>query len=381
MFGLDPRSIILMSGVMSLLMAGMLAVMRRGYPRSIRGLNLWAMSFVLAFVGAMLIGAHGKIPNALTTILGNCAILYSAVLSYWGSQCFYQQPTTHKFWAVLVALCAPVFAWLTFINPDYPLRVQVFSLVMIAILMAHTALMRRSVAVNDFARVAVVVLGIQIFFLLLRTVTLAMDNAIQGVFDPSVMQVVHLMAYAFAGLLLTVNQVLMASERMRAEFEHVATHDQLTGALSRGAVIEACEQELERCQRHGRVLSLMMMDLDNFKTINDTHGHLVGDRVLIDFVKQVLGQLRRPDKLGRFGGEEFVLLLPETPMDEASRVAERIRENIQKNRGELSCTVSIGVVTAVTGKESMDDLVARADGALYRAKKAGRNRVELEPGA
>ena len=145
--------------------------------------------------------------------------------------------------------------------------------------------------------------------------------------------------------------------------------------------IEACEQELERCQRHGRVLSLMMMDLDNFKTINDTNGHLVGDRALIDFVKRVSGQLRRPDKLGRFGGEEFVLLLPETPMDEASRVAERIRETIQKNHVEHGCTVSIGVVTAVTGKESMDDLVARADGALYRAEKSGRNRVELEPGA
>lgn len=94
------------------------------------------------------------------------------------------------------------------------------------------------------------------------------------------MQVVHLMAYAFAGLLMTVSQVLMASERMRAEFEHVATHDQLTGALSRGAVIDVYEQELERYQRHGRVLTLMMMVLDN-----------------IDLVQQVNQQLRWPNWL------------------------------------------------------------------------------------
>jgi diguanylate cyclase (GGDEF)-like protein len=360
-------------------MAGMLSVMRRGYPRSIRGLNLWAISFVLGFVGALLIGAHGKIPDAFTTILGNCAILYSATLSYWGSQQFYQQPTTHKFWALGVAMCAPVFAWLTFINPNYPLRVQVFSLMMVSILMAHTALLRRSAAVNYFARVAAVVMAIQIFFLLLRTVTLGMDNAIQGVFDPSVMQVVHLMAYAFAGLLLTVSQVLMASERMRMEFEHVATHDHLTGALSRGAFIDVCAQELERCQRHSRVLSLMMMDLDHFKLINDTHGHLVGDRVLMDFVKQASYQLRRPDRLGRFGGEEFVLLLPDTPLEDAGLVAERIRERIQKANVDPACTVSIGITTSAGKKEDVDQLIARADVALYRAKNKGRNCVELEP--
>lgn len=379
MLGLDPRSIILMSGIMSLLMAGMLAVMRRGYPRSVRGLNLWAMSFVLAFVASLLISSYGKIPFVFTTVLGNCALLYSATLSYLGSQRFYAEPTTHRKWALLVAACAPVFAWFTAVNPSYLVRIELFSLVMICILVAHVGLLLRSMAVNYFARVAAVVFSLQIFFLVVRMVTLALDNAAQGVFDSSLMQVIHLMVYAFAGLLVTVSQVLMASERMRAEFQHVATHDHLTGALSRGAFIEACEQELERCQRHGRVLSLMMMDLDHFKAINDGHGHLVGDRVLIDFVKQANEQLRRPDRLGRFGGEEFVLLLPDTPLEEASLVAERIRERIQKFNVDPACTVSIGVTTSAPHKEDVDQLIARADAALYRAKKNGRNCVEREP--
>ena len=360
-------------------MAGMLAVMRRGYPRSVRGLNLWAMSFVLAFVASLLISAHGKIPYIFTTVLGNCALLYSATLSYLGSQRFYEQATTHRKWALLVVACAPAFAWFTVVDPSYLVRIELFSLVMICILVAHVRLLLRSIARNHFARVAAVVLTIQIIFLMLRMTTLALDNAAQGVFDTSMMQVIHLMVYAFAGLLVTVSQVLMASERMRAEFEHVATHDHLTGALSRGAFIDACEQELERCQRHNRTLALMMLDLDHFKAINDTHGHLVGDRVLIDFVKQAHEQLRRPDRLGRFGGEEFVLLLPDTPLEEAHLVAERIRERIQKSSTNPSCTVSIGITTSASAKEDVDALVARADAALYRAKRAGRNCVQLEP--
>ncbi len=379
MLGLDPRSIILMSGVLSLLMAAMLVFMRRGYPRSVRGLNVWAASFVLAFVASILIGAHGSIPILFTSVLGNCALLYSAVLSYLGSQLFYSHTSRHRFWSVVVVLCAPVFAWLSVVEPNYPARVQLFSAVMISIQVTHARLLFKSASINYFARVAASVLVIQSAFLGLRIATLATDNAIQGVFDPSTMQVVHLMAYAFAGLLLTLSLVLMASERMRLEFQHVATHDRLTGALSRGAFIEACDQELERCQRHHRVMALMMMDLDYFKRINDTHGHQVGDQVLMDFVKQVNDQLRRPDRLGRFGGEEFVVLLPDTPIEEARLVGERIRERIQKLNVDPACTVSIGITTSADHQEHMDQLIARADAALYRAKKAGRNCVQTEP--
>lgn len=376
MLGLDPRSIILMSGVMSLLMAGMLAVMRRGYPRSVKGMSAWALSFVIAFVATLLIGSYDRIPHLLTTVLGNCTMLYSATLSLYGSQRFYGQPTQHRYWALAVLGCAMVFAWFTFVQPSYLVRIQVFSLVMIGIQGAHAALLFRCKAQNRFAIIAATFISIQVAILVLRVITLAANHAAQGVFDPSLMQVIHIAAYGFLALLLTVSLVLMASERMRAEFEHVATHDHLTGALSRGAFIQECEQELERCQRHGRVMTLVMMDLDHFKQINDTHGHLVGDRVLIDFVQQVSDQLRKPDRIGRFGGEEFVLVLPETPHDEAIQVAERIRHSIATNGSDPSYTVSIGLATTRLELESVDQLVARADAALYRAKAAGRNRVD-----
>ncbi len=116
----------------------------------------------------------------------------------------------------------------------------------------------------------------------------------------------------------------------------MAGHDSLTGALTRRALIEACDLELERSRRNHQSMSLLMIDLDHFKAINDTHGHPVGDRVLVDFVARVKSLLRLPDRLGRFGGEEFVALLPETSLDEARVVAERLRATIESNTGRYA---------------------------------------------
>ena len=119
-----------------------------------------------------------------------------------------------------------------------------------------------------------------------------------------------------------------------------------------------------------------MMDLDHFKTVNDNYGHQAGDRVLVSFVAQVNALLRGPDQLGRFGGEEFMALLPDTSLDEAISVAERIRAACKLVGNEPSCTVSIGITTNRQDTDTLDTLLARADAAMYRAKANGRNRVE-----
>lgn len=139
---------------------------------------------------------------------------------------------------------------------------------------------------------------------------------------------------------------------------------------------EACAKELERCHRHGRRMAVLVIDLDHFKTINDTWGHQRGDQVLVRFVSQVNALLRQPDLLGRYGGEEFLVLLPETTLLEALAVAERIRETCALPRQEPGCTASIGVTTNHKDTDTVDSLLARADAAMYRAKAHGRNRVE-----
>lgn len=121
-------------------------------------------------------------------------------------------------------------------------------------------------------------------------------------------------------------------------------------------------------------MSLLLMDLDHFKAINDSYGHQSGDKALMEFVSRVRTLLRRSDQLGRFGGEEFVLL-PETTLDVALLVAERIRTMIDQSTTEPHYTVSIGVTTNQLANDNLDTLLARADSALYRAKDQGRNRV------
>lgn len=122
-------------------------------------------------------------------------------------------------------------------------------------------------------------------------------------------------------------------------------------------------------------MSLLLMNLDHFKAINDSYGHQSGDKALMEFVSRVRTLLRRSDQLGRFGGEEFVLLLPETTLDVALLVAERIRTMIDQSTTEPHYTVSIGVTTNQLANDNLDTLLARADSALYRAKDQGRNRV------
>jgi diguanylate cyclase (GGDEF)-like protein len=171
--------------------------------------------------------------------------------------------------------------------------------------------------------------------------------------------------------------VLMASERVRDVFEQLATRDSLTGAWMRRAWDTQAQGELDRARRHGRPMSLIAMDLDHFKNINDTLGHAAGDQALIDFVNRVNALLRKQDSLGRIGGEEFVLLLPETAADEAHIVAERIRASIERESKSPAITVSVGVAELQPQESTVAAILSRADAAMYRAKSWGRNRVEL----
>ena len=152
--------------------------------------------------------------------------------------------------------------------------------------------------------------------------------------------------------------------------------DPLTGAKNRLAFMERITEEIERAKRYEAPLSIIMFDIDHFKKINDTYGHNVGDNVLKEMVKIVEEHLRKSDNLFRTGGEEFIIILPNTDIEKAEIVAEKIREAVCKTKFEKvgRVTISIGV-TQVTEDDDEDTVTSRVDEALYRAKNTGRNRV------
>lgn len=159
-----------------------------------------------------------------------------------------------------------------------------------------------------------------------------------------------------------------------------AETDPLTGVFNRLAFIKKISKEIERAKRYDRTLSLLMFDLDDFKAINDNFGHQMGDAVLKQVTQKVSGMLRESDMLCRYGGEEFIIALPETDMDSALVLGKRILEKISgsvfnHNDTNASVTVSIGIATQIDG-DSLDGIIKRADDKLYEAKTAGKNQVK-----
>lgn len=176
-----------------------------------------------------------------------------------------------------------------------------------------------------------------------------------------------------------LQQEIQIRTRIQEELQHLATTDTLTGLRNRRAFKEFAEMEIKRAERHGNALSLVMFDIDHFKRINDTFGHLIGDEVLVHVAKLIGERIRASEILARWGGEEFILLLPQTDMENAVHLAGELRTLMQANAFPQvgAVTASFGVTQFSPG-DSMDSLLHRVDIALYRAKENGRNQVASE---
>jgi len=167
----------------------------------------------------------------------------------------------------------------------------------------------------------------------------------------------------------------------QAELRRLASIDELTGVANRRWFTAMASRELERCRRFNHQLALLMIDVDHFKRVNDTRGHAVGDDVLKAFTRVLEGNLRSVDLLGRLGGEEFAVVLPESDQKAAGHTAERLRAAVEalafpfEDGTTLKITTSVGIAILASVGETLDSLLARADTALYTAKREGRNRV------
>jgi diguanylate cyclase (GGDEF)-like protein/PAS domain S-box-containing protein len=162
------------------------------------------------------------------------------------------------------------------------------------------------------------------------------------------------------------------------ETRELSLHDPLTGLANRRMMSIVFERSFARAKRFGSSFSIIMLDLDNFKTYNDTHGHTGGDRLIVEVAGILSEEVRALDLVARYGGEEFLILLPETDLTIACKVAERIRKSVE---AKTAITLSLGVTSCCPGIMTMKDFITKADDALYHAKQKGKNRVEIsEPG-
>lgn len=179
------------------------------------------------------------------------------------------------------------------------------------------------------------------------------------------------------------NLVIADSLEMQRKYQRFASTDALTGLHNRGWLDDAFDREVKRSERDELPLSMIMIDVDNFKNYNDEYGHLAGDQVLITVAAAIRSPLRPNDLIARFGGEEFAVLLPETTVNNAEIIAERLREHVSKadtglldSRQLPPVTISLGIAGRQPGY-SLDMIIAAADVAMYHAKRNGKNRVEV----
>jgi len=176
-------------------------------------------------------------------------------------------------------------------------------------------------------------------------------------------------------------EILLRARRLSLETQRMAITDPLTGVHNRRHFFVLAEREMAKIRRTGLTPSVIMLDIDRFKTINDTYGHLVGDQVLVNVAKRCRAMIRESDIFGRYGGEEFIIFLPETALPDAIRVADRMRKEVARSPivtdtgEEIQVTISMGVSSAEGADTELEALIDSADRALYVAKCAGRNRV------
>ena len=352
--------------------------------RPLRGVRCLRRYVLCALSAVILLGLPNRAPLLIAEVLPNLLLFAGAVFLYRAIAEILDLDPRLLSWAVVVcAAGSPAIVWFTYRTVSTIGRLEIHCGVLIAVftMSAVTLLRETRPALRDAARTCA--------GLLAAMITVNGAWAVYGLLDrPS--NFVHPdainVAFSYLVMILTLGTVtglgLLSFCVHREELRIAAETDALTGLLNRGAFEQVLRRELERSERGRRDVSVVLLDIDYFKQVNDEHGHLVGDDVLRRIGNALRSGVRPSDVLARFGGEEFVILLRDAPPEGAEEVAERLRADLAGLVDlpcDLNLTGSFGVATWAS-HETASELLARADEALYRSKREGRNLVRVDGG-
>jgi len=351
---------------------------------AIRAVAWWGFADLLRAASVVLFGMYGSVPNLISIDVANALLFTAFALTWTGARVFDDRRPLPillfggaALWLVLCRMPAVADAW--------DVRVLLSCGIIAAYIWATAYEFWRGRGEALVSRwPAIFMLFAHGALYLLRTPSGAMLP-----WSPTgnvVFQSVWMTVLSFQALLFTISIafILLAMAKERTEHRHktAALIDPLTGIANRRAFLQDGEMQLRRQAIDPRPIAVMLLDLDNFKSINDRFGHAVGDRVLQLFAEIARNSMRRSDLFGRLGGEEFAAILVDTSRENALAIAERIRAAFAKATQEVEgrpvvATVSIGIVISYDAVLDISALLAQADHALYRAKDNGRNRVEI----
>ncbi|MCX7742827.1 MAG: GGDEF domain-containing protein [Tepidimonas sp.] len=376
---LDLRALVLLLGAIGVMTSVVLLHLWRQNRALLPAAAWWGVGPTIIFVGTVLLALRGAIGAPVSIVLGNSCIIGGAIAMYMGSRRFWGEPLPRWPW-IWLGLTAAVLFVFSVVWPNYPLRLTIVPGLMAVVQLAHLRLVWRHDHRSFASQFLLAWVAFSALALAVRSATAHLERPDADLFTPTLLHNVYLASYAFSLLGEGIGLVLLAQQRLQEHIRELATHDSLTGAMTRAAWWKAALHEVLRQRRQGTPLTVLMLDLDHFKRINDTHGHPMGDRVLRDFADRVRRTLRATDRFGRYGGEEFIVLLPDTGAQAGCALAERVRAQALQE-GLPAYTVSIGVTELLPNDEpadperALEGAIARADAALYQAKAQGRDRV------
>jgi diguanylate cyclase (GGDEF)-like protein len=358
------------------------AYVQRSYP-AFEAARFWTGSALVGAAGAMVAMLRFAVESLLPLLAGGTVLIFAACLAAMGIKRFYGQPVS---WRACAVITGSSFVGMAFFIVGYdsmPMRILIYSLGQTApfALTLKLLLSRQDGRNNPGARLAGIVAIVTIGLHATRACgALLHPGGDFAVFQSSPVQWVLVLMLIFLSMALNFGFLLMAMDRLRNEVADLALLDDLTGVGNRRHLLRRLTEECARSERSHEPFALLVIDLDGFKSINDTHGHAAGDACLQHFTLMAQTRLRPGDMLARTGGDEFCVVLPSSTLREGAMVARRVidicREDAEGCVGaDIPIAVSIGVAQWTLEIGAFPDrLIAAADHALYAAKNDGKNR-------
>jgi diguanylate cyclase (GGDEF)-like protein len=376
-FHLDVNTLLASETLISVMFALVLFIMARRFGEAHGALRL-GQAFIASAIGTFFFLLSHGLPLVVSVMVVNSLLMFANLLFYAGVDEILQvKPKLHYPAIVAVLSAFPVF-WFTVVDNQVGMRIAVLSLA--------DCLMQVWLAIDLFrcrdrgpviyflgATVMVAMIGD-----VLRAAAIGFAASAVPFLHHPVAQAVYMLTGLLASCALGLLSLMLVTSGIMDAIENSARRDPLTNVLNRRGIEDLLKTELDRAKRLGTNLCVALTDIDNFKTINDTWGHPMGDRIICDIADSICSNLRSYDACGRIGGDEFMMVLPSAEAEKAQQICERILQNVaalppRQNVG-VAPTISVGV-TEYDSSDSIESLVARADRALYAAKREGRNRV------
>lgn len=377
---LDLKTLSINNIVMSLSLAACLLVYST-YHSEFKGVKQTAYAFIISSIASLLIVIRSYSPDILFSVLPNSLFVLSMAFIHLGFVYFYRfdECKVKRFHGVMLVAMVALSLFFTYVDNNVNARIAVLSFV---VSIQCFYIMRTLLKGHNKANLTIAIsyLLFSLFFLVRGFLTLT-EDPIEDFMEAGLMHSLSVVVYELLVAVTSFGMVWIVSYSVQRVLLEQASHDPLTKVLNRRALESTIDTEHARSLRNDSPLSVIMLDIDHFKRINDRFGHARGDEVLIEIASVLTKNTRPYDSIARFGGEEFIILLPNTSVDQAELIAENLRMKVAehdynfKPEDAIKVTASFGVTECNLVKEGWLNILERADNGLYKAKAEGRNKV------